>query len=142
MKLDKAAILIKKAALEFDKISNAVLEEYDLTTAQYKVMKYLYEESENGVRIVDLEKYYSISHPTAIGIVQNLEKKGLVMYRDNPGNARSRFIVPTGKALQLRSEIEDIGNELEDELTKNLSEKERQRLIVLLKKMMGLSEVI
>ena len=43
MKLYRAAILIKKAALESDKISNAVLEEYDLTTAQYKVMKYLYE---------------------------------------------------------------------------------------------------
>ncbi len=28
MKLDKSAILIKKASLEFDKISNAVLEEY------------------------------------------------------------------------------------------------------------------
>ena len=36
MRLDKAAILIKKAALEFDKISNAVLEEHDLTVSQYK----------------------------------------------------------------------------------------------------------
>ena len=142
MKLDKAAILIKKAALEFDKISNAALEKYDLTTAQYKVMKYLYEEADNGVRIVDLEKYYSMSHPTTIGIVQNLEKKNLVMYQENPNNARSRFIVPTVKAKEIRDEIEGIGNELEEDLTKNLSEKERQRLVALLKKMMGLSEVV
>ena len=142
MKIDKAAILIKKAALEFDKISNAVLEEYDLTTAQYKVMKYLYEEAENGVRIVDLEKYYSMSHLTAIGIVQNLEKKGLVAYQDNPNNARSRFITPTDKAIELKDEIEGIGNKLEEELTKNLSEKERLRLVALLKKMLGLNEVI
>ena len=139
MDLDKAAILIKKAALEFDKLSNAVLDEYGLTVAQYKVMKYLYEEADNGVRIVDLEKYYSTSHPTTIGIVQNLEKKGLVDYRENPNNARSRFIIPTEKALKLRDEIEGIGNELETELTKNLSDKERLRLIALLKKMMGLS---
>ena len=138
MELDKSAILIKKAALEFDKISNAVLEQYDLTTAQYKVIKYLYEEAENGVRIVDLEKYYSMTHPTAIGIVQNLEKKGLVTYRENPGNARSRFIVPTEKAMERKDELEGIGDELEDELTKNLSDKERERLVVLLKKMMGL----
>ena len=141
MKIDKAAILIKKAALEFDKISNAVLEEYDLTTSQYKVMKYLYEEAENGVRIVDLEKYYSMSHPTAIGIVQNLEKKGLVEYQENPNNARSRFIAPTVKALDIKDELVGKGNELEAELTKNLSEKERLRLVVLLRKMMGLSEV-
>ena len=142
MDLDKAAILIKKAALEFDKLSNAVLDEYGLTVSQYKVMKYLYEEAENGVRIVDLERYYSISHPTAIGIVQNLEKKGLVAYRENPNHARSRFIVPTEDALKLKDEIEGIGNELEAELTKKLSGKERLRLISLLKKMMGLNEVI
>ena len=140
MKLNKAAILIKKAALEFDKISNAVLEQYDLTTAQYKVMKYLYEESENGVRIVDLERVYSISHPTAIGIVQNLEKKGLITYQENPSNARSRFIMPTARAKELRGELEAVGDELEAELTKNLSEKERQRLVALLIKMMGLRE--
>ncbi len=138
MKLDKAAILIKKAALEFDKISNGILEEYDLTTSQYKVMKYLYEESD--VRIVDLEKYYSMSHPTTIGIVQNLEKKGLIEYRDNPNNSRSRFIVPSALALERRTELEGIGAELETELTKNLSERERERLITLLKKMMGIEE--
>ena len=138
MKLDKAAILIKKAALEFDKISNGILDEYDLTTSQYKVMKYLYEESD--VRIVDLEKYYSMSHPTTIGIVQNLEKKGLIEYRDNPNNSRSRFIVPSALALERRTELEGIGAELETELTKNLSERERERLITLLKKMMGIEE--
>ena len=142
MKIDKAAILIKKAALECDKISNAVLGEYDLTTSQYKVMKYLYEEAENGVRIVDLEKYYSISHPTAIGILQNLEKKELITYRENPSNARSRFIAPTVKALKLKDELVDVGDELEAELTKRLSEKEKERLVALLRKMMGLSEVI
>ena len=140
MKLDKAAILIKKAALEFDKISNTVLEEYDLTPAQFRVMKYLYEEAENGVRIVDLEKVYSISHPTAIGIVQNLEKKGLVSYQDNPNDARSRLIRPTDKALERKDELEGIGNALESELTKKLSEKERLRLVALLEKMMGISE--
>lgn len=136
MKLNKAAILIKKAALEFDKISNGILEEYDLTASQYKIMKYLYEESE--VRIVDLEKYFSMSHPTTIGIVQNLEKKGLIEYQDNPNNARSRFIVPSALALNRRTELEGIGAMLETELTKNLSEKERERLITLLKKMMGI----
>ncbi len=140
MKLDKSAILIKKAALEFDKISNAVLEEYNLTTAQYKVMKYLYEEAENGVRIVDLEKYYSMSHPTTIGIVQNLEKKGFVTYEENPNHARSRFIVPTKEAMQRQEELEAVGGKLEEELTHRLSLEERQELVRLLKKMMGLSE--
>ena len=140
MELNKAAILIKKASLEFDKLSNVVLEKYDLTAAQYKVMKYLYEEADKGVRIVDLEKCYSMSHPTTIGIVQNLEKKDLVAYKENPNNARSRYIVPTEKAMELKAEIYDVGNDLETQLTKNLSEKERKRLVELLEKLMGIKE--
>ena len=140
MKQDKAAILIKKAALEFDKLSNAVLGEYGLTVSQYKVIKYLYEESERGVRIVDLERYYSISHPTAIGIVQNLEKKGLVGYVENPTDARSRFIVPTEKAVAAREELEAIGPNLESELTQRLSERERLQLVDLLRKMMAIED--
>ena len=138
MKIDKVAILIKKAALEFDKVSNSALDKYDITPAQYKVMKYIYEESERGVRIVDLEKYFSMSHPTAIGIVQNLEKKDLVGYRANPKNARSRFIVPTSKALEIQNELDGVGSDLEERLTQKLSEKERERLVALLSKMLDL----
>ena len=83
-----------------------------------------------------------MSHPTAIGIVQNLEKKGLAAYQENPNNARSRYIAPTDKALALRDALESIGDNLEAKLTKNLSEKERLRLVALLKKMMGLNEAI
>ena len=138
MNLDKAAILIKKASLEFDKICNPVLGKYDLTNPQYRVMKYLYEEGDNGVRIVDLERYYSMSHPTTIGIVQNLEKKGLAEYRENPHHARSRYIAPTQKALAMREELEALGDELEKELTWRLSEEERLQLVGLLNKMMGI----
>ena len=138
MKIDKVAILIKKAALEFDKVSNTALEKYDITPSQYKVMKYLYEEAENGVRIVDLEKYFSMSHPTAIGIVQNLEKKNLTEYRENPSNARSRFIVPTAQALKIKDELDGVGSDLESELTSRLTEKERERLVALLSKMLDL----
>ena len=42
MNIDKAAILIKKAALEFDKMSNPILAEYNLTASQFKVLKFLY----------------------------------------------------------------------------------------------------
>ena len=140
MKLDKAAILIKRAALESDRVSNGVLEEAGLTISQYKVIKYVFEEGENGVRITDLEKYFSMSHPTAIGIVQNLEKKGYIAYTENPNDARSRYIVATDEALKQKDKLEAIGEELEKELTKNLSEKERQELILLLRKMMNIKE--
>lgn len=136
MNIDYATILIKKAALEFEKMANIMLEDYNLTIAQYKVMKYLYIESDNGVRIADLERFYSMTHPTAIGIVQNLVKKDMVEYGDNPNDARSRYIVPTEKALGLRDTLVNRGEVFEKEFTKNLEETERTALISLLKKLL------
>ena len=138
MKLDKAVVLVKKASLESDKICGTVLAEYDLTPSQYKVLKLIYTDAEKGTRIKDLETYYSMSHPTAIGIVQNLEKKDLVRYRENPDDHRSHLIVPSEKALQEQQELEDIGTILEDKFTQRLNEKERKQLVSLLRKLMGL----
>ena len=103
MKLDVAAILIKKAALEFDKKANAVLEDYGRAISQYKVLKYLYSECDSGVKLVDLERYYSMTHPTAIGLVRALEEKGFIEYRDNLHHKRNRLIFPTAKALAGRN---------------------------------------
>ena len=60
-------------------------------------------------------------------------------YRDNPNHARSRFIVPTPKALTIRAELEAAGSKLEKILTAELSEKERLQLLTLLQKMLGLT---
>lgn len=140
MRLDRAAILIKRASLRFDRISNAVLGKYDLTTGQYKVMMYLYANADQGVRTVDLDRYHEMTHQTTIGILKNLEKKGLIAYKKNPNDARSRYIVPTELAYEKREELEAAGDRLEVELTEKLTEQERQQLVGLLRKLMGIQK--
>lgn len=140
MRLDRAAILIKRASLRFDRISNAVLGKYDLTTGQYKVMMYLYANADKGVRTVDLDRYHEMTHQTTIGILKNLEKKGLITYKKNPNDARSRYIVPTELAYEKREELEKAGDRLEVELTEKLTEQERQQLVGLLRKLMGIQK--
>lgn len=138
MRLDRASILIKRASLKFDRISNSVLGKYDLTTGQYKVMMYLFSEADKGVRTVDLDRFHNMSHQTTIGILKNLKKKGLIFYKDNPNDARSRFIVPTELAYENQEELTAAGDKLEDELTEKLTEEERQQLVGLLRKLMGI----
>ncbi len=138
MRLDRVAILIKRASLKFDRISNAVLGKFDLTTGQYKVLMYLLAESDNGVRTADLDRYHSMSHQTTIGILRNLEKKGWISYKDNPNDARSRFIVPTDKAYAEQDKLLAAGDELEEQLTQKLTEDERLELVRLLRKLMDL----
>ena len=125
MKTELAAILIKKASLESDKKANAILGRYGISVSQYKILKYIYSEYKKGVRIVDLERYYSLTHPSTIGLVQYLEEKGFVEYKENPRNKRSRLIYPTDYALGMQAELERAGDVIEQELTQNLTEEEK-----------------
>ena len=135
MSIDKIAILIKKAALEAEKVQAPILQSYDLSVAQYKFLKYLYSAPKDSVRIVDLETYYSMSHPAAIDILKVLEKKGYTTRIVNPEDARSKIVVLTEKAYTEQHELEALGDVMEESVTKNLSHDEKKELARLLHKM-------
>ena len=135
---EKVAILVKKAALEFDKLSNPILAGYDLTASQYKIIKYLYSHPNQTARLVDLERYYSLTHPTTIGLLDALEKKGFVTREENPEDRRSRILSLTPKALEQQAELEQLGDTLENRLTQGLTVAERQQLIRLLRKLLDI----
>ena len=137
MNIDKVAILIKKAALEFDKVSNPILSEYNLTASQFKVLKFLYSSETRTAKVVNIERHYSMTHPTTIGLLDNLEKKGFISRIVNPADARSKLISLTEKAERLEPELLAVGDEIEDKLTENLSPEERKQLIMLLQKLIG-----
>lgn len=136
MKDDRIAILIKKANLEFDKMSNQILAPCDLTHTQFKTMMFLYKEPRDTVRQIDIEKYFSMTNPTVTGILHNLEKKGMVMRAANPRDGRSKVVALTGRAYAMKEELLGIADTLEGNMTKNLTLKEQKQLSSLLKKML------
>lgn len=137
MNIDKIAILIKKAALEAEKAQMPILQSHDLSVAQYKFLKYLYNAPRDSVRIVDLETYYSMTHPAVIDILKVLEKKGYTARIMNPEDARSKIVSLTEKAYAEQQELEGLGDKMEDSVTKNLSADEKREMIRLLHKLMG-----
>ena len=140
MNLDKVAILVKKAALEFDKISNPYFAEYDLTASQYKIIKFLYMQPTRTARVVDLERQYSMTHPTTLGLVEALEKKGFTTRIENPNDARGKLVALTDKADSMQNELEEIGARIENKVTARLSAGEREQLVFLLRKLIGINE--
>ena len=138
MEIDKVAILIKKAALEFDKISNPYFAEYDLTASQYRILKFLYRQPSRTARVVDLERQYSMTHPTTLGLLEALEKKGFTTRVENPNDARGKLVALTSKADGMQSELEALGTEIEDKLTRHLSIEEKGQLVALLQKLIGI----
>ena len=98
MNINKAAILIKKTSLEFEKVANPMFAEYDLTAPQYRILKFLYASESRTARVVDLEKRYSMTHPTTLGLLKQLEKKGFIKRVENPNDARGKLVALTEKA--------------------------------------------
>ena len=131
------AILVKKASLEFDKIANPYFAEYDLTASQYRIIKCLYAQPSRTTRVVDLERQYSMTHPTTIGLLDALEKKGFTTRVENPNDARGKLIALTEKADTMQDELEALGTKIENKLTERLSDEEREQLAFLLNKLMG-----
>ena len=137
MNIDKIAILIKKAALEAEKVQMPILQSHDLSVAQYKFLKYLYNAPKDSVRVVDLETEYSMTHPAVIDILKVLEKKGYTRRIVNPEDARSKIVSLTDKAYTWQSELEGLGDIMEEAVTKNLTGDEKEEMIRLLHKLMG-----
>lgn len=140
MEIDSIVIMIKKASLEFEKMGNQLLIPYDITHPQFKTLKYLYKNPPRTVRQIDIEKQYSLTNPTVTGILQNLEKKGLIGRVANPEDSRSKVIVLTEKAYSMEADLNALGRTMESKLTARLSDDERKELLMLLKKMLSESK--
>lgn len=137
MKKDRVAILIKKAALVIEKLSNQVLSPYDLSYTQYKIIMLLYYNPDEEIRHIDIEERFSLTNPTVTGIIKNLEKKNLVQRIQNPNDKRSKLLGLTEQAYELCEELDKLGEILEGQVTEQLTDSECEQLCELLKKLLN-----
>lgn len=132
----KISILVKKTALIFDKLSNQLLAPYDLTGSQFKIMMILYHAPAGSVRQADIEAKFSMTNPTVTGLVQKLEAKDLVKRMPHPEDKRSKVLVLTGRAIGMKEELLALADDLEQQMTRKLSDDECDQLAKLLIKML------
>lgn len=132
----KISILIKKASLVFDKISNQLLTPYDLTNSQFKILMVLMHAPEGSVRQIDIENKFAMTNPTVTGLVQKLEAKDLVKRMPHPEDKRSKVLVLTDRAIAMKEELLALADDLERQMTQNLNHGECEQLDALLLKML------
>lgn len=133
---NRIAALIKTASIEFDRMANPILADYGLTASQCRILKFLYMQQNQRARIVDIEKECAITHPTVLGLLDSLEKKGFVLKIVNPEDARSKLVSLTQKAKDMQMELETLVAKIDHEWVGNLSEQERKELQKLLQKLL------
>lgn len=136
MTVAKLSFLIKKSSLLFDKYSNQILAQQDLTASQFKIMLVLYH-SNQAICQGDIEEKFNMTNPTVTGLVQKLEAKGLISRVAKEDDRRVKQLVLTQQALNKKEELLSVEQYLEEMMTKNLSNEEREQLCMLLTKLMG-----
>ena len=136
MNTNRIAVLIKNASIEFDKMANPILVDYDLTASQCRILKFLFLQQNQSARIVDIEKECAITHPTVLGLLDSLEKKGFILKITNPKDARSKLISLTPKAKDMQHELEIVVAKIDHAWVEHLSEQERKELQKLLQKLL------
>lgn len=136
MKNERVSMLIKKTSLIVEKKTNAVLAPYELTNAQFRILMLLYHKRDKSIRQIDIENAFAMTNPTVTGILNNLEKKGLVQRLDNPDDKRSKLISLSDRAFEMIPVLDSLGETIEEQVTSVLSDEEKTELATLLKKIM------
>lgn len=101
---------------------NANMQSLGLTGMQSRVMHYIIRKyAEGPVYQRDVESVFGLGRSTATGILQVMEKNGLILRESVACDARLKSLIPTEKAAQLDARIEAYLDETEQLLTQGIS---------------------
>ena len=72
---------------------DASLKSQNITLSQYRVLK-------------SIGNYLNVSHPTVVGIISRMEKKGYLRSYTDDGDRRNKIVEMTGQAAQITREVQ------------------------------------
>jgi len=106
---------------------------HDLTPQQFGLLGFLW--IEDGLSQAELSARSQIDRTTVGGIIDRLEKEGLIERRDNPEDRRAYqvFLTPRGKSLE--DELCALAHTVQGRLNARLSPQEQATLVRLLEKL-------
>ncbi|WP_107994784.1 MarR family winged helix-turn-helix transcriptional regulator [Trichococcus paludicola] len=108
---------------------------YGLTGMQFAIVSYIAKESaERDVFQKDLEQKFDIRKSTVTGILNTMERDGLLLRETVPYDARLRKMILTDKALQAKKNSEQVIDTVERQLSKGLTEEEIATFLSILEK--------
>ena len=120
----------------FKRNTDIEVAKYGLTGVQSVIMGFIYEKSrKKDVFARDIEKAFDLRRASSAGLIQNMEKNGLIK-REMVGNdARLKKIVLTEKALELRRKLDKSIKNMEKKMQEGLTKEEVEKYLELTKKM-------
>lgn len=126
MKVEKdCGMWIHILSHKLKKRMNANMQSLGLTGVQSRIMHYILVKCTDGpVYQRDVESAFGMSRSTATGILQLMEKNGLILRESVASDARLKSLVPTDKAAHLDAQIGESLRQTEQRLTQGLSDEQ------------------
>ena len=131
--------LLARTARSMKRALESRLSEYDVTASQYIVLARL--NDENGISLSQLGERLYFDNPTVTGVVDRMERDGLVERRRVANDRRVINVFLTQKGKTLLGVIEEIANDINDRALSEFTTTDRVNFLKLLdsiwKKMNG-----
>jgi len=113
--MQNLSYLIIKASRNLKNKLDKALKEFDITAAQFAVIVQIHL-SDLPITAAEIAQKLGSDRPTISGIINRLEKKGIVLKIDNPADKRSSYLEIYKESNKLVEKIKIIS----DELTTNI----------------------
>nr|WP_245237687.1 MarR family transcriptional regulator [Paenibacillus ihuae] len=113
-------------------MANTRLSELGLNTQQGQMMGYIFENQDKGVIQKDLADHFNRTGATITSMLQGLEKKGYIKREIPKENERQKRIYLLKKGSDLVEEFDEIFMEVENSITRGLTEEESETFMKLL----------
>lgn len=123
----------------FKKINNAIIQDanaqmkkWDITFSQAELLFYLLKRHDKETTSRDIERRFNLKHPTVVGLLQRMEKKGLVHMETSAADHRRKNIILSEKAYAFGRELQRTRQELEERFYRGLTPEQHAQLRELL----------
>ncbi|QWS32507.1 MarR family winged helix-turn-helix transcriptional regulator [Curtobacterium aetherium] len=112
-------------------LRNRLRDRIGISGADLSVLQYVWRarRGARSVRVKDLTAHLGLTGPAVTGIIDRLERQGMLQRVPNPEDGRSRFIQLTPGQEGVFAAALDSTNEQLHELLSSFSERERRRLV-------------
>lgn len=131
---DEIGFLMKIISECIDRMANQNLKQFGLTLSQGRILHYLRERMGIKTSQKDIEDYFDITHPTAIGILKRLESKGFIISEFDSEDKRVKnvYLVPE-KENSVHFAMTDFKETVDQKLMQGLTDVQIKDLQLLLK---------
>ena len=107
---------------------NLFLKPYEVTLRQLRILGYLHDNKDKLVTQKELEEELQVSHPTVVGILQRLEKKGLIKTFLNPNKKTMKIVTLIEYEAELFKNINNEKEKFENKLLAGFTDAEKVQL--------------